>query len=329
VWRAVEALQLPVLAHHHDFYWEREAYARPTTAEVGASLRSCFPPVGLQVTHLVINGLAQAELSRRGIASIVVPNVFDFDFPPAQDPPREDLLAHLGLSTREVVFLQATRIVRRKGVEIALELVARLGSSRFREALKQRVRDRGGTQSGQPVLLLPNLVEDQAYYDALHNLALRLGVDARFVSDRVASSRRPGCISLWDAYRCADFATYPSLVEGWGNQFLEAIWSRLPMAVYEYPVFISDIAPVGFRYVSLGHCHVQGEDGLVRIPEGVLWQAAHEAADVLSHPAKYRDIVDRNYALGKARFSFRTLSRLLDRAVQNALRGRGGALCEL
>ncbi|MBC7169345.1 glycosyltransferase family 4 protein [Candidatus Bipolaricaulota bacterium] len=324
VWRAVEVHQLPVLAHHHDFHWEREEYRSPTAAGVRDLVDKCFPPRSPRVTHIVINRIAHEELRRRGIPSTVVPNVFDFHSSPTPRESRWALLEHLGLSLADVVFLQATRIVRRKGIEIALELVARLGSPEHRGALHRRVRERGGGFSGRPVVLLPNLVEDRGYCEALRERAARLGVDARFVSDRVASTRRPGCLSLWDTYLCADFVTYPSLQEGWGNQFLEAVWARLPMAVYEYPVFRSDIAPAGFQYVSLGHSYERDEDGLARVPEPTLRRAAQEVADLLSRPDRYRQLVEHNYALGKARFSLQILMEELNRLVSVALQDRPG-----
>ncbi len=324
VWRAVEALQLPVLAHHHDFHWERDEYRSPTAAWVRDLVDKYFPPRSPCVTHIVINRIAHEELRRRGIPSTVVPNVFDFRSSPTHGESRWALFEHLGLSLADVVFLQATRIVRRKGIEIALELVARLGSPEHRGALDRRVRERGGGFSGRPVVLLPNLVEDPGYCEALRERAARLGVDARFVSDQVASTRRPGCLSLWDTYLCADFVTYPSLQEGWGNQFLEAVWARLPMAVYEYPVFRSDIAPAGFQYVSLGHSYERDEDGLARVPEPTLRGAAQEVADLLSRPDRYRKLVEHNHALGKARFSLEILREELDRLVSGALQGRPG-----
>lgn len=64
------------------------------------------------------------------------------------------------------------------------------------------------------------------------------GVDALFIEELIESDRlmRDGqkVYSLWDSYVYADFVTYPSLWEGWGNQLLEAIRARLPFLLFEY-----------------------------------------------------------------------------------------------
>ena len=74
----------PVIAHHHDFYWERQRFLVNC---VGDYLRMAFPPDLPSIRHVVINSLAASELSlRTGISATVIPNVMDFDHPPP--PPR-------------------------------------------------------------------------------------------------------------------------------------------------------------------------------------------------------------------------------------------------
>ena len=63
---------------------------------------------------------------------------------------------------------------------------------------------------------------------------------------------------LWDAYVFADFVTYPSWWEGWGNQLLEAVRAKLPVALFEYPV-IWPTSRTGFRVISFGD-QIHGRD---------------------------------------------------------------------
>jgi len=306
--RAVDTLGLPVVAHHHDFWWERDIYS-PTCGEVEALLGEMFPPAHPRAVHVVINSLAQAELQRRrGLRAEVVPNVIDFDAPWGVDELNASLREDLGLAPEDIVFLQATRVVRRKGIEIAIDLV-----HRFQAEVLPSLRIPG--KGRRVVLFLPNLIEDPDYHGALLRRAERLGVEAVFVPDRFGAERAKAdgkkVYSLWDAYTIADFVTYPSLYEGFGNQFLEAVVARLPLVVFEYPVFAADIAPLGFRYVSLGREYHRDEEGLARVPEEVIRRAAREVGEILADEPRRREMVEHNFALGREHFSLKRLEREL------------------
>ena len=323
LWRTVRSLRLPAIAHHHDFYWEKDDYRGPTCGLVRRLLSEYFPPRDPQVVHVVINRLAQEELRRRGIESIVIPNVLDFGQRPKLDNFNQDFRERCGLAPGDVVLLQSTRIVRRKGIELAVDLACALSQPQFEKALRRRVQARGGHGEVHPVLLFPNLVEDSFYFEQLQDRISRRGVDARFVSDRVAFKRaqRDGekVYSFWDTYLFADVMTYPSLQEGWGNQFLEGVWAKLPVVLFEYPVFRTDIAPLGFKYVSLGDKVEQDSDGLRRVPTPVLKRAAKEAAGLLSSPRQYKQVVEHNYMLARRYLSLERLQELLGTVVARAL----------
>ncbi|BCX81168.1 hypothetical protein MIT9_P0746 [Methylomarinovum caldicuralii] len=124
VW-SLEELSLGCIAHHHDFYWERERYL---DSQVDDLLRYAFPPALPRIQHVVINQMAAEEFSRRtGLYCHVVPNIMDFAHPP---PPNlsavQTLRRQLGISEGEWLILQPTRVVARKGIEHSVELVRRL-----------------------------------------------------------------------------------------------------------------------------------------------------------------------------------------------------------
>ena len=124
--RMIEERRLPAIGHHHDYWWERERFAGCVVPEV---LEMAFPPDLPWVRHVSINSLAAAQLrERRGIRSTVIPNVFDFDRPRPRRAPavRRRLRTELGMSERGLLVVQPTRVVPRKGIELAIELVGRL-----------------------------------------------------------------------------------------------------------------------------------------------------------------------------------------------------------
>ena len=123
-YNAVKATNIYCIAHHHDFFWERKLYQKPTCAFVKDMLDQYFPPKDKQIIHCVINKIAGETLkSRSGIVAQVVPNVFDFSAPPwKKDDYNRDIRERCGIN--DIVFLQATRICERKGLELAIDTLA-------------------------------------------------------------------------------------------------------------------------------------------------------------------------------------------------------------
>jgi len=327
-------LQLPTLAHHHDFYWERTGGVALTCGTAIEIADKYLPPRDPLIQHVVINSLAQRELSeRKGIEAGVVPNVFDFDAPDWQpDDYNRDFCARIGLGKNDVLILQATRIVQRKGIELAVDFVKALGSPERRASLQQR-----GLYDGRPfddesriVLVLAGYAEDDStgrYLDLLRQKVERAGIDALFVGDLVGGQRqmRGGqkIYSLWDTYVFADFVTYPSLWEGWGNQFLEALRARLPLMLFEYPVYRADIRDKGFQVVSLGSTFASQERddlGLVQAELGSIEAAADHAVELLTDAQLRQQMVEHNFHIGRQYYSLEALRGYLTLLMER--RGR-------
>ena len=196
------------------------------------------------VRHAVINSLAQESLhNRKGVESMVVPNVFDFDNSDWQpDDYNQDFRARIGLGENDIMILQATRIVSRKGIELAIDFVHAPRYTRKNEQSSRSeasMTDRPFTEDSRIVLVLAGYTYDDLtglYEDRLKQKVKQCGVDARFIGDMIAGRRQINQgkkhYSLWDTYVYADFVTYPSIWEGWGNQLLEAIRARLPVMLF-------------------------------------------------------------------------------------------------
>jgi len=140
---AISETGIATIAHHHDFFWERQHFMVNAAWEY---LNMAFPPHLPPIKHVVINSSAGNQLSlRSGISSTIIPNVMDFENPPptvlnsgycahgANDQAVEaddyaaDVRQALGIGDDELLILQPTRVVKRKGIEHAIELVHRLG----------------------------------------------------------------------------------------------------------------------------------------------------------------------------------------------------------
>ena len=327
--RVMRDLQLPALAHNHDFYWERTDGLALTCATAIELADKYLPPRDPLARHVVINSLAQQELAdRKGIESTVVPNVFDFDAPPWQpDEYNRDFRTRIGLGENDVFILQATRIVQRKGIELAVDFVKALDSPERRARLKERglYDGRSFDDDSRIVLVLAGYARDDAtggYLNHLQQKVERAGIDALFIEDVVGGRRqmRDGqkVYSLWDSYVFADFVTYPSLWEGWGNQFLEALRARLPLMLFEYPVYRADIKDKGFRVVSLGS-EIQGRDdlGLVQVAPQVIEAAADQAVELLAEARLRQETVEHNFQVGRQHYSLESLRGYLAPLIED------------
>ncbi|MFY8216645.1 MAG: glycosyltransferase family 1 protein, partial [Chthoniobacterales bacterium] len=133
---------IPTIAHHHDFVWERERFAVTSAADY---LAVAFPPMLPGVQHVVINSMQQAELTRRyQQASTVIPNVLDFDAaPPAIDDFSSDFRAQIGVARDDILVLQPTRLVARKGIEHTIELLRRMNMPELKLVLSHPPGDEG------------------------------------------------------------------------------------------------------------------------------------------------------------------------------------------
>jgi len=318
---------LPALAHNHDFYWERERICL-TCSTVIEMMDKYYPPRDPMIKHVVINSLASKELAeRKGISSTVVPNVFDFDPPYWQkDAYNAVFRSRIGLRENDLMILQATRIVPRKGIELAIDFVKALDTPEQRKKISKNglYNGRKFTKDSRIVLVLAGYERDDMTGTYLKNLRIkaeRSGVDMIHIADLIKHQREiidgRKYFSLWDSYVFADFVTYPSLWEGWGNQFLEAIRSKLPILVFEYPVFTQDIKPFGFDLISLGS-EISGFDslGLAQIPISKIQEAADEAVSMLINTESRLQTVGHNFNLGKENFSLNTLRRYLEKLIR-------------
>lgn len=334
--RVIRRTGLPAVVHSHDFYFEASGEVRATCQTVASIYERYFPPKLPKVRHVVINRIAQAELlERKGLEARVIPNVFDFRQEAWKaDDYNRDFRSAFGIGSADLVLLQGTRILDRKGIELAIDLAAELDRPERRAALRGTKLASGDVfgDRSRIVLLCAGIVEtigiSGGYWDALKDKAAELGVDLRHAGDRVRHSRRSGtggdkCYSLWDSYVHADLVTYPSYWEGWGNQFIEAVFAKLPVVVFEYPVWKTDLGPAGFGVISLGDVlGPRDRRGLVTLPSAALARAADQACAVLKDEGRRRETAERNYRIGADRFSLEALEAMVGALLAEAGLGR-------
>ncbi|MEL6307234.1 MAG: glycosyltransferase family 4 protein [Chloroflexota bacterium] len=279
----IKRTRIKTLAHHHDFYWERDRFITNGIQDV---LNDAFPPDLQPIVHMTINRAMQQRLRAiKGIDALYLPNVFDFATPaPEPDDYANRFREVVGLAEDDLIVLQATRIVRRKGIELAIELMRRLDDERLVFVVTGYEGDEAGS-----------------YGDWLKMQAEQSGIRYKFIGDYVDSERgeRNGhpVFDLWDAYPHAHLITYPSLYEGFGNALIETVYFRKPLVVNTYPMYLSDIKPAGIQAVEFS----------IDITE----QTIADTRRLIDDEAYRQAMVEHNYAVGEKNFSYAVLERVL------------------
>jgi glycosyltransferase involved in cell wall biosynthesis len=245
-----------------------------------------FPPDLPSVSHVVINSQAQHQLARRrGVGSAIIPNVMNYEEPaPGIDDYSADLRQRLGIAPDELFVLQPTRVVQRKGIEYAIELVNRLG------------------RKAKLVISHASGDEGDEYEQRIREYTEMIGVETIFCSEMFDDERYVTAVgekiyNLWDAYNHADLVTYPSVFEGFGNAFLEAVYFRKPIVVNNYSIYATDIRPKGFR--------------VIEFDDFVTDQTIAQTLSVLNNPDLQQEMAERNYELALHHFSYTMLRRKL------------------
>jgi hypothetical protein len=260
----IEKYRIPTLGMHHDFYFERPQYSLVNNPELLSYLNKYIPPTSSLIYHAVINTIAQRDLlNRKGIEAKIITDTFNFTQNPwKKDNYNNDLLRtfkSLNIHQEDIILLQATRIVARKSIEFSIQLVQYINSNKLLNMYinKRLYNSKNITRNSKIHLLVVGYTEEDGvdYLDELKDFSSGLPY-VHFLNGMVHAKRGfengQKQFSLWDLYSYADAASYPSTFEGWGNQFIEAVFAKLPILCYEYPVFKTDIKPFGYNYISMG-----------------------------------------------------------------------------
>ncbi len=291
---AVDGMDIPVVSHDHDYAWERGTRYDSPFPEITNLVRDTFPLRSApDIRHALINSAAQAEVKRRfDIDAYVVPNVMDFNSPfGVPDDYNSDLLEEIGFDHSDIPVFQITRIVERKGIEVAIDLIGQLDDPRIK------------------LVITGSAADDQrkGYFKRLVDRTAENGLRDRvhFAYHRILSHRdhRPDgqkIYSLSDAYASTVACTYFSTYEGFGNAFVESILAKRPIFVNNYkPVFWPDIGSKGFKCVMLEDNQLTDE-------------AITEVDEILHNHELRKEIAEHNFQLGREHFSYEVLQDKLE-----------------
>jgi glycosyltransferase involved in cell wall biosynthesis len=198
------------------------------------------------------------------------------------------------------MILQPTRIIQRKGIEWAIDLVKGLRNDRNKLVISHEAGDEG-----------------MEYAEWLKEYACEFGVDLRLVSIKISdplskNGNGKGKYSLWDVYPYADFITYPSIYEGFGNAFLEAIYFKKPILINRYATFVRDIEPLGFDLAVM--------DGFLSK------KTVNNVREILESSKRRKAMVASNYQIAARHYSYSVLRNQLTAILKTFFGDSVGAL---
>ena len=295
---------LPTITHDHDFAWERgERYVSPHKS-INEFVADTFPLRAPNSVHAVINTYGHDFLIEKfNRESVNVPNVMDFNEDFGLETEKNKCLhRHIGYECDDILLFQITRIVRRKGIEAAIELISKLDDPKIKLVITGNYNDDAGS----------------TYYcelvDLIHKLKLgnRVAFSYHLFSNKGYIHESNELIySLSDAYAQARACTYFSTYEGFGNAFVEAVLAKRPIFVNKYePVYWPDIGSKGFKTAMLENNNLTDT-------------AIRDMKDVIYNEKLNKEIAEYNYVLGKKHFSYEVLEEKLTELIDKALKAGG------
>ena len=291
--KLVETTGISIVLHNHDFWWERGDRYKTPFPEVEQIVKDTFPMQIPHAKHAVINKHGRKTLKEKfNISSVVVPNVMDFSQPYGEiDDYNRDLPKSIGLKDTDIPLFQITRIVKRKGIETALELIHILNDKNIKLVITGTAADDNRKGYYKELIHIINERKLKKQVIFAHH---------RILNNREMTTDGKKIYSLSDAYAHAVSCTYFSTYEGFGNAFVEAVLGKTPIFVNNYePVYWPDIGSKGFKAVMIENSILTDE-------------AVSEIEKIIHSKKLQKEIAEYNFNLGRLIFSYEVLREKLE-----------------
>lgn len=318
--KTIEKFNTKTFCVNHDFYFERDYFMKSSNAMLPEILRNIFP-TNKNVKHEVINSLSQkALLKKHKLQSKVLGDFWDFNngIVAVEDDYNSDFLESQDINRDDIFILQATRIIPRKAIENAIYLVSEI-NKKITKYEGKKINGKLITPNTKATLVFsnyPHHVDAEDYYDNLVDLANHLNVKVVPAFEHIAPHRglnisKEKIYSFWDAYVFADLITYPSVIEGFGNQFLEATYFKKPIALFEHDVFKSDIKPEGYFYTCIAE-KFKKKSGFYLFDLNEIEEAAESILEIITDSELVKKITEHNFNTAKKYHDLSLLKKYIE-----------------
>lgn len=293
--KVIKEKNIKTEAVHHDFWWDREIF-KSDNLFTRKLLLELLPPAIPQIfSHVTINSIERKNLlKRKGIKAKQFGDIFDFENSDRHS--KEKIKKMLKLKDNEIVLLQASRVLKRKAIEVSIDIAKEFEKSTGKKT----------------VILLTNPPEkyvDTDYFDKIKKYALKKNIKL------IHAFKKTKKLSFFEFYKIADFAVYPTIKEGFGNQFLEAVYYKTIPIIFEYPVFRIDLKKEGYYYISLGSKYLKKNE-MIKIPFKKMKKATLQMEQYLKNKEKQEKHTEHNYKKAEQNHSPQNLKKHYSRTLK-------------
>ncbi|PIQ86746.1 MAG: hypothetical protein COV73_04255, partial [Candidatus Omnitrophica bacterium CG11_big_fil_rev_8_21_14_0_20_43_6] len=319
---------MPINSHNHDFAQQRDYWRINKSRDLIPILREISqmfcPPDSSATVHAIINSLSVKALPPLAVKEgryVYLPNVFWWGVPEEDLPIGIRRLENkhlcrlrkvLKLEDNDVPILLPVRVIERKdiisSVEIAHFLAAELETYKL-----------------HPVLILTHAANEEGdeYVSQVKQRADELGVDIRFVQETLLKDKDFSPLHVYQLPN--SIVMYLSIVEGFGNALLEAIYFRRPVILRPYSVAKQDILPLGIHCIEYDPAGLTDADSLRKLQLRVAQQMAEEIIsyrEIGTWTEQTRMDIEKNYEICTEHFSMLRLTQVLQEIIAKMYKSR-------
>ena len=281
VTRLIKDTGLPTISRYHTFYWNKEYFEKHNNFP---DIINNTPPDLKNMTHITSSSLStELLLEKKKIKSMIIPNTVDTYRLQRLDDYNRDFRDAFGIKDDQLIFLQPTRINRKKCIERSIKIVKEINDITKKDNILMI--------TGPPVYFRGDYFEDIVRKIKKSKINVILAHDRIFIARHQNKDQK--FYSLHDAYLNADMVMFPSQTEDFGLPVLYAMAYRKPLFVNKYPQ-LDDILKKDPQFILI--------DGKITA------ETISDVYEVLHNEEKRKTMTEHNFRLLEDNYS----SDLLD-----------------
>ncbi len=267
--------------------------------------------------------------------STIIPNTCDIEWKwkkthqntapyPKTDPFNIHFFDDIGLNKKlqkknysleeTVLFLQHTRIVKRKRIDLAIDFVFKIAcclqEDEINKAIVLLISGHSGDEDDEYVKFLKQHYQKRQKEHAFLKLPVILNFAEKFIlpTREIIVDRKFYCFKDIPAIvaKYGGIGTYFSEVEGFGNNLFEMVSMGMPVVINEYSVYKKDIKKLGFDFISVNN--------------GIITDAfIKQAYSLIKDPQKAKKMILHNLKVLEKKLNHKVMAKKLCPIIINTL----------